>query len=325
MATRDIVAIGGSLGALEAVQALLGALSADFPAAIFLVIHVGAKGLNHLAAILSAASPLGVSTAADGETVTSGHVYVAPADRHLLVINGIIRLGRGPRENLARPAVDPLLRSVAVCYGPRAVGVVLTGLQNDGAAGLAAISQCGGVTAVQNPAEAKAPDMPLGALEATNVDYRGSAVELASVLVELMSQTVDPTFSAPAELDLEISIALGRQSDSGTTLVLGDPIPLSCPSCGGVLSHIRSGPPLRFRCQVGHAFTAEVLEEEQEGSVDEAIRTALRIIEERVVLLTKMSAEASAAGRIYSGNQYEARALDLRARAATLRKAAMGC
>jgi two-component system, chemotaxis family, protein-glutamate methylesterase/glutaminase len=323
VAKRDIIAIGGSLGAIEAAKALLGRLPGDFPAAVLLVIHVGDRGINHVAGILAAESRLPVSTAVDGELPQRGHIYVAPAGQHLLVIDGVIRLGRGPRENLSRPAADPLLRSVAVCYGPKAVGVILTGLLNDGAAGLAAVTQCGGATAVQSPGDARAPDMPLEALTATDVDYRGSAAELAAVLVELAAQDVEPAFEVPADLELEVSIALGRPTDSRTTSVIADATTLSCPACGGVLSQIRSGPPLRFRCQVGHAFTAKVLAGEQEDSVDEAIRTALRIIEERVVLLEKMAREASRAGQIYSAQVYEKRSADLRMRATTLRKAAL--
>jgi two-component system chemotaxis response regulator CheB len=324
MAKRDMIAIGGSFGAIEAAKALLSGLPGDFPAAVLLVIHVGARGINHLAALLGAESRLPISTAVDGEVLERGHVYVAPADQHLLVIGDVIRLGRGPRENLARPAVDPLLRSVAVFYGPRAVGVILTGLLNDGAAGLAAVARCGGATAVQSPAEAKAPEMPLGALEATDVDYRGSAAELAAVLLNLVAQDVDPAFEVPADLELEVRIALGRRADSRTTLRIADVTPLSCPSCGGVLSQLRTGPPLRFRCQVGHGFTAQALAEKQEDSVDEAIRTALRILEERVVLLDKMAAEASQSGRRLTARQYEERSADLRARATTLRRAAIG-
>lgn len=324
MAKRDIVAIGGSLGAIEAASTLLAALPAGFPVVVLIVIHVGARGINQLATMLGSECQLAVGTAAEGQTLEPGHVYVAASDHHLVVTGDIIRLGRGPRENLARPAVDPLLRSVAVSYGPRAIGIILSGLLNDGAAGLAAIAQCGGVTAVQTPGEAKAPQMPLGALEAADVDYRDSAAELGTLLLDLVGQDVEPAFTAPADLELEVRIALGRRSDSSTMSIIGDVAALSCPSCGGVLSQMHARSPLRFRCQVGHAFTAKVLAEEQESSVDEAIRTALRIVEERVTLLSKMAAEASEAGRSYTAQQYEERTAELRAHASTLRSAAIG-
>jgi two-component system, chemotaxis family, protein-glutamate methylesterase/glutaminase len=321
MAKRDIIAIGGSLGAIDAAKVLLRDLPDDLSAAVLLVIHVGAGGMNRLAAILAAETNLSVTTAVDRELLEFGHVYVAPADRHLLVIDGMIRLGRGPRENWTRPAVDPLLRSIAASYGPRAVGVILTGCLHDGAAGLAAVARCGGATAIQNPTDAEAPDMPLAALEATDVDYRGSAAELAAVLTDLIGQEVEPTFEVPADLELEVRIALGRPIGAHTISTIGDVSALSCPACGGVLSQICAGPPLRFRCQVGHAFSAEALAEEQEDSVDEAVLTALRIIEERAVLLEKMAAEALRARRTVIAQHYEERSMELRARAVTLRNA----
>src|SRR3954447_20716858 len=113
MAKRDIVAIGGSLGAIEAAKALLGGLPGDLQAALLMVIHVGSRGTNHLADLLGRDSRLPVSTAVEGEALERGRVYVAPAGLHLVVVDDAIRLGRGPRENLARPAIDPLLRSVA--------------------------------------------------------------------------------------------------------------------------------------------------------------------------------------------------------------------
>jgi two-component system chemotaxis response regulator CheB len=323
MSKRDIVAIGGSAGAIDAAKQLLARLPADFPGAILLVIHVGAHGKDLLATILGAGTPLHVSTAVEGEVVTAGRVYVAPADHHLLIVDGVVRLGRGPRENLTRPAIDPLFRSVAACYGPRAVGVVLTGHLNDGAAGLAVIARCGGATAIQNPSDAVAAEMPLSALEAVDVDYRASATDLAEVLTTLVTQEVDPDFLPSKDLTMEVGIALGRSVGTTSTARIADPVALSCPACGGVLSQLRDGPPLRFRCQVGHAYTAKILAHEKEGAVDEALRVALRVLEERVVLLEKMAREATDAGRILSGEEYARRAVELRERAEILRLVAL--
>ncbi|CCM72452.1 two-component system chemotaxis response regulator CheB [Sinorhizobium meliloti] len=258
MGRRDVIAIGGSLGAVAALKHLLGKLPGDFAAAVFVVVHVGARGKDLLAEIFNAHSGIPVTTAVDGEAVERRHVYVAPADHHLLVIDGVIRLGRGPRENLARPAVDPLFRSIGLNYGPRSVAVVLTGLLNDGAAGLADFKRCGGVTVVQNPSDAVAPDMPMGALRASDVDYRAPLDGLAALLVELTGEEAGPPIPVPAEIRLEVDIAFGRQIGSETMLTIANPVPISCPACGGVLSQIKSWPPLRFRCQVGHAYTSEL-------------------------------------------------------------------
>ena len=111
MSRRDIIAIGGSLGAIDAVKQLCRDLPADLAATMFVVIHVGAVGSDLLAEIFNAQSKLAISTAVDGEVLRRGHAYIAPADHHLLVIDNIVRLGRGPRENMARPAIDPLFRT----------------------------------------------------------------------------------------------------------------------------------------------------------------------------------------------------------------------
>lgn len=323
MARRDIIAIGGSLGALDALKTLCAGLPADLPAAGFAVVHVGAEGRDLLAGILDRCSGLPVSTATDGEPVEMGRMYMAPADRHLLVIDDVMRLGRGPRENLARPAVDPLLRSVGASYGARAIGVVLTGDLNDGAAGLADLKRCGGVTVVQNPSDAVATSMPLGALQAGDVDYRASAADLGPLLAHLVGQEVTRSPAVPRSVELEIDIALGRPCLTSTIAALADPAPLTCPACSGVLSQVREGSPLRYRCQVGHAYTAEALAHEQQGGLDEAIRVALRIIEERAVLTERMAADARRALRARSAEAFDAKAREFRGYADLLRRAAL--
>lgn len=321
MQGRNIIAIGGSLGSVAAVRSLCAALPADLSAALAIVIHIGHQGNDLLAAIFNEVAALQVHTAVEGQIVMPGHVYVAPADRHLLLLDGAIRLGKGPRENMARPAIDPLFRSIGLSYGPRAIGLVLTGWLNDGAAGLADLKRCGGITIVQNPADAMAAEMPLGALQACDVDYRAPLADLGPLLVELTRQEPGPRVEIPADIALEVEIALGRTSDAPTIRRLGNPVALSCPACGGVLSQLRHRPPLRFRCQVGHAYTAEALAISSEGSVDEAVRVALRIIEERITLSERMAEEAHHDGRHAAGAAYDARADESRQHAETLRRA----
>jgi two-component system, chemotaxis family, protein-glutamate methylesterase/glutaminase len=323
MLTR-VIAIGGSAGSIEAVRTLCETFPADLPAAVCLVIHVGARGNNLIAGIFDKGCPLPVTTAVDGEKLEAGHIYVAAADHHLIVIDDTIRLGRGPRENLARPAIDPLFRSVALSHGSGAVGVVLTGMLNDGAAGLADLKRCGGITVVQNPIEAREREMPLAALAASDVDYQTTIGELGSLLKLLVSEPRGLSPPPPDDIRLEVEIALGRPVGSGDTAQIATPVPLSCPACGGVLSEMRRSPPLRFRCQVGHAYTAETLATEQEGSVDEAIRVALRIVEERATLTQKMADEARRGGQRHSAASYESTSAQSRRHVETLREALRG-
>jgi two-component system, chemotaxis family, protein-glutamate methylesterase/glutaminase len=321
MPGRDIIAIGGSFGAVAAIKRLCSDLPAELAASLAIVVHVGAPGPDLLATIFNEVAAIRVQTAADGDVVERGHAYVAPADHHLLVLDGRIRLGKGPRENMARPSIDPLFRSIGISYGPRAIGVVLTGLLNDGAAGLADLKRCGGIAIVQNPADAAAADMPLGALKACDVDYRVPLAELGRLLVELTQQEPGPPVDIPADIALEVDIALGRTPGSATIERLGSPVALSCPACGGVLSQLRQRPPLRFRCQVGHAYTTDALASSSEGSVDEAVRVALRIIEERITLSQRMAEEARRNGRHAAAADCDARAAESRRHAETLRRA----
>ena len=297
-------------------------LPADFPASVFVATHVPMSGPGYLADALASAGPLPVSRAADGLPVERGRVYAAVPDRHLLLVDGIMRLGEGPRENLTRPAIDPLFRSAALAYGPRAVGVVLSGMLNDGASGLSAIKACGGTAVVQHPLDAHADQMPLAALEAVNVDNVVSASDLGRLLAELVASDAGEAVPCPDNLALEVDIAAGTRLGSQALREIADPSAMSCPDCQGVLSEIRDEHPLRYRCQIGHGYTAEVLEA-RGNEVSEAMRVALRIMEERVTLVTRMAEDARSANRTAVAELYEARAQEYSRYAGVLRDAAV--
>ncbi len=322
MARRKIIAIGGSAGSIEVIRQICRGMPADLQASILIAVHVGAVGHNLLAGILDSDGPLPVSTAVDGEPVEDGRIYVAPADHHLVIDGRTVRLGRGPRENMSRPAIDPLFRSAGISAGPRAIGVLLSGMLNDGASGLADLKRCGGVTVVQSPLDAVESEMPRTALLASDIDYRAPASDLADLITRLVEEDAGPDRAPPASIALEVAIAMGRPSDSSVIAEFADPVPLACPGCGGTLSQIRRSP-LRFRCQVGHGYTAEALAHDQEGSVDEAFRIALRVIGDRAVLMEKMALDAHQAGRSAAAANFEERAREYRGHAAILMDAAL--
>ncbi|HZZ87337.1 MAG TPA: chemotaxis protein CheB [Caulobacteraceae bacterium] len=317
------MAIAGSTGSIDALRSILSRLPPKFPAPIFVVVHVGARGRNVLADIFGRAGELPVATAEDGEPAQPGHVYVAPADQHLLAVDGCCRLGRGPRENMSRPAIDPLFRSVGLAYGAGAIGVLLSGYMNDGAAGLADLKRCGGQTVVQNPGDAEAPEMPLAALRSNDIDFRAPANDLAELLVRLLAAEPQAASEAWDDVALEVEIALGRPVDSRLLEQIAAPSTIPCPACGGVLSQIRRTPPLRYRCQVGHAYTGEILAKEQDDGLDEAVRVALRIVEERATLMDKLADDASSNGRRVSSTEFQRRSEEFRGYADTLRRAAL--
>jgi two-component system, chemotaxis family, protein-glutamate methylesterase/glutaminase len=287
------------------------------------VLHIPARSLGILATVASAAGRLPVHPATDGMPITPGNVYLGVPDHHLIVAGGHIRLGRGPRENMARPAIDPLFRSAAASYGSRVIGVVLSGFLNDGASGLEAIKRCGGVAVVQDPADAIADEMPRSALNAVTVDLSVPSARIGDVLSDLAREPAGPNVPIPPEIRLEVDIAAGERVDSEVLRRIADPAALTCPNCSGVLSAIRGAKPLRFRCQVGHGMTAEILAKEQENAVDEALRVALRVIEERAELVARLADDARNSGRRAVAEMYDERAIEYRGYADTIRRAVL--
>ena len=254
-----------------------------------------------LGQVLQAKTQLKVGYPRDGDPVLPGRIYLGPADRHLMVRDGHIVLGRGPKENMARPAIDPLFRSAALEYGPRVVGVILSGLLNDGASGLAAVKQCGGYAIVQDLDEAEASDMPRAAL--------GAAAHAR--------------VAPPPGLKLEVEIAAGGPVSTPKTATIAKPAPFVCPDCNGVLSEVEGEAPLRYRCQVGHALTGEVLDAVKHEQVEVALRTAMRIMEERATLVARLFEDAHDAGRNSAAQLYADRLREYRAQAEVLRQAVL--
>jgi two-component system chemotaxis response regulator CheB len=320
---HDIIVIGGSAGAIDPLRTILRALPADLPAAVIVALHVSSNSTGIFQTVAAAAGALPVVSAEEGMPVEPGRIYIAVPGQHLLLVDGHIRLGDGPRENLARPAIDPLFRSAAASYGGRVIGVILSGKLNDGADGLRSVKNCGGIAVVQAPQSCTAADMPLAALEATPVDLSAEPEALAEALLKHVAEKEGRSRSADAELITEIEIALGTRFGTGVTASIATPSALSCPDCGGVMSEVNGSRPLRFRCQVGHGYTARFLEQEQEDSVDEAVRVAMRIVEERAELVHRMGRDAAEAGRPAIAELYDQRAAEYRAQADLLRKAVM--
>jgi two-component system, chemotaxis family, protein-glutamate methylesterase/glutaminase len=187
MANKDIVVIGASYGGIEALKVLVSGLPEGFHASVFLVQHRRSTAPGLLPLILMKAGPLPASFPADFEPIERGHIYVAPPDCHMMLERGLVRLTHDPKEKHVRPAIDALFRSAAYAYGPRVVGVVLTGLLNDGTAGLWAVKDRGGTAIVQDPKGAIAPSMPQSALQNVAVDYCLPLGEIAPLLAQLAS------------------------------------------------------------------------------------------------------------------------------------------
>jgi two-component system chemotaxis response regulator CheB len=280
--------VGASAGGVEALRAMVAGLPADLRAAVLVVLHVPREAPSALPRILDRAGPLSAQVAVDGEPLTAGRIYVAPADHHLLVLGRRVRLSRGPSENGHRPAIDPLFRSAARAAGSRVIAVVLSGSRDDGAAGAATVVAAGGTVVVQDPEDALYPSMPGATIARTGTEHIVKAAKLGGLVAELITEPVsDPDPVDDPVLDAEVAIddlaAVPPEDVAGTSTVYG------CPACGGGLYEVESNPMPRFRCRVGHAWSPESLLEEQAVATEGALWMALRALEEKSALSRRMA------------------------------------
>ena len=319
MANRDILAIGTSAGGFDALRFLAGEFSPDLPASVVVVIHQSSQFRSELDAILTQAGPLPASFAADGDRLEKGRIYIAPPERHLIVESEWVRLGSGPRENNARPSLDPMFRSMALCCGSRTVGAVLTGTQGDGAAGLSALKQCGGITVVQDPRDAAFGEMPAMALARARPDHVVSLAGMPVLLEKLVRQPAGQPVPVPGNLEYEVNIASGGRGSMNEMDRIGQRSVLACPDCHGVMWEIDEGDLVRYRCHEGHAYTAELMSLALDDNVRRAFASALRALDERTALARKLEGQARASGRNLSADSWSDKARELEEEARIIR------
>ncbi len=321
MPGHDIVVIGASAGGVEALIAVVGALPRDLPAAVFVVLHIPPDGGSVLPRILTHAGPLPAAHPKDGDPIEHGRVYVAPPDYHLLVERDAVRVIRGPRENHYRPAVDPLFRSAARAYGPRVVAVVLSGMLDDGAAGIRTVHARGGIGVVQDPDDALFPGMPTSAMRYDSPQYTLPAREIGPLLARLAREPapVARKGAVPEVMEKETDLAALQMGALDDTDKPGMPSVFGCPECGGVLWEIEEGQLLRYRCRVGHAFTADGLLSDQSAHLEAALWAALRGLEEKAALVRRLAERSRAAGHAMLAERYAEQERDARQHAAVIR------
>src|SRR4051794_8041823 len=258
MTTRDIIVIGASAGGIQALIELCRGLPEDLPAAVFVVVHTSPTSPGVLPAMLDRAGPFQAAHAEEGETIEHGRIYVAVPDAHLLLGPDRVHLTRGPKENGFRPAVDPLFRTAARWYGPRVIGVILSGGLDDGVEGLALIKKNGGIAIAQDPLEAAFPSMPEAAIEKCEVDHVARVSQIPAVLAELTREEVASEevrmVRQRSKRDGRDPAEMGEKALKNQTRP-GPPSGLTCPECGGALWETVDGELVRYRCHVGHSYT----------------------------------------------------------------------
>jgi two-component system, chemotaxis family, protein-glutamate methylesterase/glutaminase len=321
------VVIGASAGGLDALIAIVAGLPADFPALIAIVWHIPAHRPSQLPAILQRHSALPVRQAVDCDPLQPGQILVAPADHHLLLAPGHLRVVQGPKENGFRPAVDPLFRSAALVCGAQAMGVVLSGAMDDGTAGLMAIAMQGGHTIVQDPADAPFPSMPASALRHVPTATVRPATAIAPVLRKLIRQLPPqkgpPLMDEPQRLTIEDRIAAGEHAVTAGVLTLGVPSLHTCPECHGGLLQIMEGTRVRFRCYTGHAYSLDALLAAIATSMDADLEQTFRGLEEAAMLLREEAQRLRAQAQGETAAQYAVQAQIIEARANAIRAAVL--
>ncbi|MEJ7559601.1 MAG: chemotaxis protein CheB [Pedobacter sp.] len=287
---KNIVTIGASAGGIPAVSRLVESFPENLDAAVFIVIHLGRESLAHvILSQIQRSTALICKIPVDGELIENNIIYLAPADRHMMLEHGRIIVKKGAFENHWRPSIDVLFRSAAAAYSSCVTGVVLTGLLDDGTSGMLAIKKSGGRCIIQETSEAEFPDMPVNVQRNMTVDYELPVQEIGHVLSDLFSRSECLPTEVPDDVKLEAQITLRMSSNVEDQLALGNFTPFTCPDCGGILAKTSNeGSIVRYRCYTGHTFTESVLEAEQIRSIEESLWVAIRMLEERKNLLGSM-------------------------------------
>ena len=315
-----IITIGASAGGLNAMTEVVAQLPEEIKAAVFIVIHLSKVGLgDFLVHRLQKYTSYTCKIAKNGENIEARHIYIAPPDEHLLVTENEVIIGQGPAENRWRPSIDVLFRSAAAHYGSRVIGIVLTGYLNDGTSGMSAIKRSGGYCIVQDPTQAEYPDMPLSVLEHIEVDYCVPLNKMGETIKTIIENNVPKINTVPDEVSKEAEIAEKVVTRLEMSEGLGSHSHYACPDCGGGLHYVNNDTITRYRCHVGHAYTENDLIIKQSEALEATLWVALRMMEERRSLLSRISEDETKKGLNRIAQSNKQRASDLEKHIETLK------
>lgn len=284
-----IVLIGGSAGSFQSISQIVSELDAQLPIAIIVVIHMGTHSFDSLLANLQKVTNFSLGYAEQEQSIEAGYVYVVPPNHHCMVQNGKLYLHRGPRVNTFRPSIDIAFRSAAVNYAARAVGVILSGLRDDGAIGMQAIKSCGGTTIVQSPDEAEYEDMPQQVMEAVDVDHVSAVRNIINLIENNSKEKLESIVTIPDNIKIEYDLDMFGGNKIEKLNKIGDQTSVSCPACGGPLWQIKNEKSIHFRCHIGHSLTPKVLINGQDEQIQQSLWLAYRILDEKYRMQKKLA------------------------------------
>jgi two-component system, chemotaxis family, protein-glutamate methylesterase/glutaminase len=317
---KFVIVIGTSAGGIRALEELIVQLTPDMDAAFFIVLHLSRKGVGDiLFHRLRQRSPLPLKVGENKAPIERGVIYIAPPDEHMLLTKEHLVIGKGAHENRWRPSINNLFRSAAATYNSRVIGIILTGLLDDGTAGMAAIKRCGGISIVQDPNEADHPDMPLSVLESVEVDHSESLSKMGVLLSEIIKTT------EPREVEVPYDVMLETQMDQKVStnienLAQFEKSDINCPDCGGGLYITQKEHPAHFRCHVGHSFTERELLIRVSEVMESTFWVSLRMMEERRALLLKLHQNDKNKGYAKSAQRHLERAQEMEVHISNLKQ-----
>lgn len=318
---QSVIVVGASAGGLQAVARLVSAIPPNLDTAIFVVLHVSRKSVGHiLLKHIQNTTSYQCMLAEDGLEIERGHLYLAPPDRHLIIKPGVMLVTKGPHENRWRPSIDVLFRSAAANFNSKAIGIILTGMMDDGTSGMAAIKRSGGICIVQEPADAEFEDMPVNVLNNVEVNYRLPIADMGYVLQDLFSKPLAPITVVPQDIKLEAEITERMMSGMEELEKLGERSNYTCPDCGGGLWEIKGDVIPRYRCFTGHVYTEKLLLEKQAEGLEESLWVSVRMLEERRNLLLMMAHRSKQSGSAELEAENRKRANDIAIHVERLKK-----
>jgi two-component system, chemotaxis family, protein-glutamate methylesterase/glutaminase len=316
MMKRDIIVIGASAGGVPTLINLFKTFPGLDDISVFIVLHLSPFSPSILPQIIKRATSCKTKHAENGEQIKKGWIYIAPPDHHLIVDSEKIIVSKGPKENRFRPAIDVLFRSAAYSCGSRVIGIVLSGMLNDGSSGLWSVKRLGGITMIQDPEEALFPSMPLNAEQSVEIDYKIKVADMGKLIKKLNSEPVEAKAELSEEesklMEMEILIAKKEDAFEMGILNMGEMTPFTCPECHGALVSLKEGHFIRFRCHTGHAFTPSTLLASVTKSVEETLISAVRALEETIMLLNLLADKYKSFGQEKSAQLFTDKAEELR-------------
>jgi two-component system, chemotaxis family, protein-glutamate methylesterase/glutaminase len=316
-----VIVIGASAGGLNALCEVIAQFPKDINASIFVVLHLSRRGIGEfLQHRLQQYTELKCEMASDKREIERSHIYIAPPNLHLLIKEDVMIISDGVHENRWRPSIDVLFRSAAVAYSNRTIGVMLTGLLDDGTAGMIAIKKCGGICIVQDPNEAEYPDMPLSVLNNVQVDYCVPLAQMGFVILDYIHNAQLNGSTVPQDILAESELVEKLITSIDAVSKLGDHSLYACPDCGGGLWEIKENNFRRYRCHIGHLYSEADLLKKQQENIEESLWVALRMLEERKSLLKRISEEEVKKGLAKLSEEHKQRAEDLERHIDTLKK-----